>query len=181
MNKYKKNTASVILGLGLVSLITATGVSAAVVTESFTVEGYGDYSGTTGTGIFSYDDSLISGSGNESVTAALGLKVELTVLGQTFTEQDDVNYHFLPALGFTGGVVNYLDFTIVESDTTEILEPGVWGLRMYDLSPDGSGGYLGPLEVGAVPVPAAVWLFGSGLLGLAGVAGTRRRSPESTD
>jgi hypothetical protein len=29
--------------------------------------------------------------------------------------------------------------------------------------------------IGAVPVPAAVWLFGSGLLGLAGVARRRRR------
>mgnify|MGYP001813755129 FL=1 len=30
--------------------------------------------------------------------------------------------------------------------------------------------------VGAVPVPAAVWLFGSGLLGLVGIARRRRRS-----
>jgi hypothetical protein len=30
-------------------------------------------------------------------------------------------------------------------------------------------------DVGAVPVPAAVWLFGSGLLGLIGVA--RRKNP----
>ena len=34
--------------------------------------------------------------------------------------------------------------------------------------------------VAAVPVPAAVWLFGSGLLGLVGVARRGRRSPEHT-
>ncbi len=34
--------------------------------------------------------------------------------------------------------------------------------------------YIESMEVQAVPVPAAVWLFGSGLLGLAGVARRRR-------
>jgi len=32
------------------------------------------------------------------------------------------------------------------------------------------------LNVGAVPVPAAVWLFGSGLLGLIGVARRKARA-----
>lgn len=34
----------------------------------------------------------------------------------------------------------------------------------------------GTVEVGAVPVPAAVWLFGSGLIGLVGIA--RRGKPQ---
>lgn len=38
----------------------------------------------------------------------------------------------------------------------------------------GSGNSLTVLSVSAVPVPAAVWLFGSGLLGLIGIARRRR-------
>jgi hypothetical protein len=34
------------------------------------------------------------------------------------------------------------------------------------------------VQVSAVPVPAAVWLFGSGLIGLAAVA--RRKKPDGT-
>jgi len=33
--------------------------------------------------------------------------------------------------------------------------------------------YISSVEVNAVPVPAAAWLFASGILGLAGVAGRR--------
>jgi hypothetical protein len=39
------------------------------------------------------------------------------------------------------------------------------------LGPSGSTGEI--FKISAVPIPAAVWLFGSGLVGLAGVA--RRR------
>lgn len=157
--------------LGLLAMGMMASASAATVTESFTIEGAGDYAGTTGTGLFSYDNALVSGSGAETVNVAQGLQVELTVFGQTFTEVDDVNYDsFLPEVGFNDGMVDYLDFTIVEAGSTEILEPGIWGIRMLDLSPDGTGGYIGPMEIGAVPVPAAVWLFSSGMLGLIGAA-----------
>lgn len=60
----------------------------------------------------------------------------------------------------------------------DITAPGSWGLssiendilRMQRVGPNGDGS----LKIPAVPVPAAVWLFGSGLLGLVGVA--RRRA-----
>ncbi|GMQ84123.1 MAG: hypothetical protein BMS9Abin06_0883 [Gammaproteobacteria bacterium] len=51
---------------------------------------------------------------------------------------------------------------------------GMVGFSINDLLPlgDNTGGIS--LNVSAVPVPAAVWLFGSGLLGLVGVARRNR-------
>ena len=42
------------------------------------------------------------------------------------------------------------------------------------LAPAGGSGYFDSIEANLVPVPAAVWLFGSGLLGLVGVARRRK-------
>ncbi len=39
----------------------------------------------------------------------------------------------------------------------------------------GPGSYAGTLELAAVPIPGAAWLFGSGVLGLLGIGYTRRR------
>lgn len=44
--------------------------------------------------------------------------------------------------------------------------------RFQSTGPDQNGSDL----VGAVPVPAAVWLFGSGLIGLVGIAARRKRA-----
>ena len=52
----------------------------------------------------------------------------------------------------------------------EIDEAGVIGFGEYTLNLNGPNSYDGTFEVSSVPVPAAVWLFGSGLLGLIGVA-----------
>jgi hypothetical protein len=44
----------------------------------------------------------------------------------------------------------------------------------FSLSADSSVGISGFVSQTPVPVPAAIWLFGSGLIGLAGIA--RRRA-----
>jgi hypothetical protein len=52
---------------------------------------------------------------------------------------------------------------------------GRW-VDVQDLAnPPGIGNVYGVVEINAVPVPAAVWLFGSGVLGLIGVARKKRR------
>ena len=45
----------------------------------------------------------------------------------------------------------------------------------FDLTASTAGdGYFTNFVVGTVPIPATVWLFGSGLLGLVGMAGRRK-------
>ena len=126
----------------------------------------------------SFDDSLIggniiSGSGTIDVSAITNLVI--TVGSQTFTDLDDngsglltiVNGTAIDGIGSAGFVYagtnsNTNIFTSNASDdfigNSDVL--GVWnGFAMT-----------------AVPVPAAVWLFGSGLIGLAGVARRKKVS-----
>lgn len=71
-------------------------------------------------------------------------------------------------LGDTGefelALWNGTDFSYVTSFTA-IVEKN-W----YSISFDGVTGVIQGVDLAPVPVPAAVWLFGSGLLGLVGVA-----------
>lgn len=60
------------------------------------------------------------------------------------------------------------DFTFVTS-ATPIIE-GNW----YSISFGGVTGEVQGVDLAPVPVPAAVWLFGSGLIGLAGIARRRK-------
>ena len=81
-------------------------------------------------------------------TQPLGALNELrTVFGAGVSDVDDTRY----CTRFTSGSCSYTAVALVDDN------PGTW-------------------SVATVPLPAAVWLFGSGLLGLVGVAGQRRQS-----
>ncbi len=54
---------------------------------------------------------------------------------------------------------------------------GVGGLQTSISKNYGYGWAVHSGDVSTVPVPAAVWLFGSGLLGLIGVARRKRANP----
>lgn len=65
----------------------------------------------------------------------------------------NTNDSFSPPTGFVGGITDHADYRITfRSDT-------------LNFTLDGN-----TITVSPVPVPAAVWLFGSGLIGLAGLA-----------
>jgi len=60
---------------------------------------------------------------------------------------------------------------------TTVLNPGTYVLQTRGTVTGTFGGsYAGTLNLTAVPVPAAAWLLGSGLIGLAGVARKRKAS-----
>lgn len=83
-------------------------------------------------------------------------------------------------IGDTASVVLYqMDFTLTEDTTIAVgpaLDPTIgadWRKDDQLLTPD----YVSStVTVSPIPVPAAVWLFGSGLLGMIGIA--RRRNPQ---
>ena len=168
------------------TLAVSINTEAASITANFTsTVSSGDFIGSAATGSFTYDDSLIFGVGFEQITATQGLTVNLTVFGQTFTETDDIDFFIydIPSLEFIDGNVSYLDFYMSETPITEdgltgdnitsINLEGINDFGGFSLNLIGTNTYDGEFfvnEVSAVPVPAAAWLFGSGLIGLISVA-----------
>lgn len=60
---------------------------------------------------------------------------------------------------------------------TTLLAPGTYVLQMRgNVTGTFGGSYAGTMNFAPVPLPAAVWLFGSGLLGLGGLARRRKQT-----
>lgn len=110
------------------------------------------------------------------VYAGQTLDFSFNVLSNTTTSAHNV-YAFI--LDFNS------DFSFNQETLVEITGPGVYnlsqlidqgGATQYGFRFVGENvwstdvGPFGTVEIAAVPVPAAVWLFGSGLLGLVGIA-----------
>lgn len=77
------------------------------------------------------------------------------------------------AWGATSGIDVFLVWDVAGNTytSTDIDGNGTLGLGMVD---GPFPGFSANFDMTAVPVPAAVWLFGSGLIGLAGVARRRK-------
>ncbi len=124
--------------------------------ETFSLTGSAtDFTGTGGTfsGSFSIGGGLASG---------------------TFSGLNVNQYSFLGST--TGDAGGYMDITSGSLLQGLASYTGGFVINWSGDALASSGGMIGSgkLDVPAVPVPAAVWLFGSGLLGLVGIA--RRKS-----
>ncbi len=150
------------------------------ITSADAGNGFGVSAGDTITVTGTFDDSLLTGSGNETVffDAASGNSLSFSLGSQSFTQMDDVDYGAggAPKLTFTDGSFTGFQY---------LAEFGSYGYfssvgTLIDAGDDNFfNNYVGGSWVQyslrtPVPVPAALWLFGSGLLGLAGIA---RRKP----
>jgi hypothetical protein len=147
----------------IITMSFSTFSSAAVITWTFQNAIYDD--GTELVGSFDYDASsdifsnydITSGvNGTSSTYTTINSTIQFS--GSTFLWLDkpsfDLNLSF-GALTDAGGIV------------------GLGGQEMR-FSQDTRTLVSGNLTAPAVPVPAAVWLFGSGLLGLIGVASRKK-------
>ena len=72
-----------------------------------------------------------------------------------------------------GRIDQTLEMSFVTFDTSAVFQPVISSLGFFNID-TATGAASFSTGISAVPVPAAVWLFGSGLMGLVGVA--RRRS-----
>jgi len=161
-------------------LVFANSASAAVVNSvKGIVDGANtgnDFGITTGYEFFAtfiYDDSGLTNTGPETITFdtnGLGNTFSFTIGSVSFSQGDDT---------FGGAILNFDDgaFDGFEFDTDpgSPVEFSSFGTgSVYNFTGGDSatinGHWDGSTFGAAVPVPAAVWLFVSGLLGLAGVA-----------
>jgi len=125
------------------------------------------------TGMF--DDSVLTGgTGTVSFGSGSGNSLALNVGSFMFTAVDDVNYAIgYPQMSLNAGVFDGLNVSISFGASSSFDSLNTW----FDAYDDGGNlvsGTWTSFQMTPVPVPAAVWLFGSGLLGLAGVARRKR-------
>lgn len=152
INRFLKKSGAI---LGIFPVLTflpeMSAAQAAIITESFTAEVVeGPFAGEVATGSFSYDDALII-NGDEILDPTTSLTVNMTFLGQTYTEADDFDYPLFPGLAFSENIPIFLDYYIVDGSPTNIREPSIQELLIgnVNLIPD-NGDFITVLEVTTV-------------------------------
>jgi len=142
------------------------------------------------TGTISYDDTVNTISNNTvtGIKTVSQVSVSLTIGSNTYTEVDDANYvvdPLVPLITYNNGALTSLDYVVDAAQTS-----GQTGATLWEFSFTGNTfelldfrdpnfAYTPVIASGlvtynavpsTVPVPAAAWLFGSGLIGLVGIS-----------
>lgn len=128
-------------------------------------------------GSVTYDDALVAETG-ETFLGPVGLTLNFGSL--SYTEADDLDYGLgpFPDADFLDGALVGIGFF---TDQLDAFNEVIWELDAFgnsfgfydfatgDMVASGTFNFASP-----VPIPTAIWLFSSGLIGLLGVA--RRKS-----
>lgn len=178
MKTFVKSTYGVVLGAALLCGLSAA--QAAAVTYTFSILGdvqFGDGSASafglntgdtvTATGTFTADLGTI---GSETGTVLFGNgsgnSMSIDLNGTIFTASDDDGFGAGtgPSLSFASGSLSGLDFLNSPDFSSSFL--------FFDNLSNSTlfGEWQTNANLAVVPAPAAVWLFGSGLLGLTRLA-----------
>ena len=178
MNIIKKSGCTVLLALGLLGSSAITHAALVNYELTGTVDVWADTPndfglnmGSTISATGTFDDSILSGgTGVVSFGSGSGNSMTLTVGSYTFTAADDVNHPIgYPELSLNGGTFDGLNLAIEFGSFGTFDSLDFWFDGFDDGGNQVSGTWTG-FQMTPVPVPAAVWLFGSGLLGLVGLA-----------
>jgi len=114
----------------------------------------------------SFDNSSFTGIGAEAISL---ITVDFTVGSQGFNISDDTQGGGFPQINFQDGVFVGINFDAVFQSFGFFRSSAALGT--FDGFDDNFGSISGTWDATTyVPVPAALWLFGSGLIGLAGFA-----------
>lgn len=150
---------------------------AALVTKTFIATiNDGALKGNYGTGNFTYDNALLI-TGNETLDALDGIKVNFSFDGQVFNETNDSGFgsiNTFPELSFANFQANDLNYQL-DNGVNGVLftNPAIQGVYTKGLTAS-PGGYDFTSTLTAVPIPASIWLLFSGLTSLL-VAGNKAK------
>lgn len=138
--------------------------------------GLNEFDTITATGTF--DDSVLtSGSGTIDFSSGSGNTMTINVGTETFTASNDIGYGTSGGPTITLGSFSLSDFNFLASlGTNGAVADFSSSFTSFDDFANLFGDWQTSVSITPVPVPAAVWLFGSGLLGLVGVARRKRAS-----
>ncbi len=156
---------------GVLAMALVTNAQAALITETFDVAivdyfGYAeDVIDETGSIDVTYDTDDVDAAEEEVFLDESLFDLSLSLFGQTFVDEQDTDYPFLPELTFFFGELGFIDFVI---DTFSPFNP----VTIFDGRVDSFGGgdvFDGVWEVTAfgpaVPTPATLGLIAIGMLG----------------
>ena len=178
IKSYAVRFGEAVIGSALLGFVTLGSVPLQAASVSGSLGLAGAYSVSGGSGLSDATTldllSALAVSADGDLAATLGLPG--TINNSPFSINPTGSVSNLLTIG--GWQIDITSFTVVDQTVDFLTLEGTGGIsgNGFDLTPtqwtlsaQATGGTYS-MALAAIPVPAAVWLFGSGLLGLAGLA-----------